>query len=157
MTYETKFHSRLASGWLIAASGRASSGFPLTPQTSSANLALGQAPRPDRVCNGSLSNPTPQDWFNKSCFTTVPSGAFRPGNSGRGILDGPGYEAFNISFSRVFHFSERYNLQIRCDASNFLNHVNFYEPNVSVNTAAGATISQADSPRQVQLAARFQF
>ena len=157
MSYETQFHSRLAKGWMIAVTGRASTGFALTPQTSASNQGLGQAPRPDRVCSGELSNPAPQNWFNKSCFTPVPSGAFRPGNSGRGILNGPGYQAFNVSFSRVFRFAERYSLQIRCDASNFLNHANFYEPNINVNIAAGGTVSQADSPRQVQLAARWQF
>jgi hypothetical protein len=157
MSYETQFHSRFTHGWLLSATGRGSSGFPLTPQTSASNQALGQAPRPDRICNGTLSDPTPQDWFNKACFVPVPSGAFRPGNSGRGIINGPGYEAFNISVSRVFRFAERYSLQIRCDASNFLNHTNFYEPNINVNVAAGATVSQADNPRQVQLAARIQF
>jgi len=54
-----------------------------------------------------------------------------------------------------FRFAEPYSLQIRLDASNFLNHVNFYEPNINVNVAAGGTIPQADGPRKVQLAARW--
>jgi hypothetical protein len=156
--YAVPFHSLLARGWELTASGRGSTGFPITPQVSNANLALGQAPRPNRVCDGTLANPTLQEWFNVSCFQAVPNGQYTPGNSGRGIISGPPWQGYNISFSRNFHFAgEKQKLQIRCDISNILNHPNFYEPSPYVNVASGATISTADSPRQIQWAARYTF
>jgi len=46
-TWQSPFqHSKLGRGWQLAGTGRGSSGFPITPATSAANLALGQAPRP---------------------------------------------------------------------------------------------------------------
>ncbi len=156
-TYQSPLHSVVGRGWQLAGTGRGSSGFPITPATSAANQALGQAPRPDRVCNGGLTSVSPQRWFDTSCFTTVPSGAFRPGNSGRGILDGPGFQTINLSLSRTFKFAERQSLQFRFEAFNVRNHANFFPPNLNVNLAAGGTIVTADSPRAIQFAVRYQF
>src|SRR5262249_3521383 len=54
--------------------------------TSGTNVTAG---RPDRICDGKISNPTIQSWFDTSCFVVPPANAGRFGNSGNGIIEGP--------------------------------------------------------------------
>jgi hypothetical protein len=147
----------LLRGWQIAGTGRASSGQPFTPQISGANLALGEASRPDRMASGKLSNPTPDMWFALSAFPAVPDGSFRFGTSGRNILDGPGLFSFNTSLSRNLSISERVRLQFRWEIFNLLNHANYGLPNVNVNAPNGGTITSASNARLMQLGARLSF
>jgi hypothetical protein len=65
----------LMSGWQLAGSGRAYTGAPFTPVTSNFNLALGTAIRPDRLAKGTVSNPTPDRWFDVSAFPVVRTAA----------------------------------------------------------------------------------
>jgi len=53
----------------------------------------------------------------------APAGTF--GNSGRGMLRGPGQWNADASVFKEFKFSERYNLQFRSEFFNTLNHANF--------------------------------
>ena len=89
------------------------SGQPFTPRVSNAVLDNGEANRPDRIGNGKLSNPTPERWFDTSAFVPVPLGAFRFGNSGRNILDGPGQVNMNLALSRRFRVYESHAFQLR--------------------------------------------
>ena len=149
--------SRLTRGWQLAASGRMYTGQPFTPQTSNADLNNGEANRPDRSAKGMLDVRTPERWFEVTAFPLVPRLAYRYGNSGRGILDGPGFVALNTSLSRRFHVREAGSLQFRWELFNVSNHTNFRMPNVYVNAPNGATITQANPARQMQVAVRYQF
>jgi hypothetical protein len=144
-------------GWQLAGTGIAHTGPPFTPTNSNANLAIGEASRPNRVCKGNVPNPTPTHWFNASCFPVVPDGSYVFGNSGRDILDGPGQIAINVSFSRNFAIRERSNLQFRWETFNVLNHPNFPLPVATVNTANAGTIQSAADPRTMQGALRLTF
>ena len=90
----------------------------------------------------------------------VPTGAYRFGNSGRDILDGPGSVAINLAFSRNFAVRERGNLQFRWETFNILNHANFAPPvqNLSLFGANGSPVATAGlitstltTSRQIQL------
>lgn len=150
-------HNILLRDWQIAGTGRAYTGQPFTPQISGANLALGEANRSDRIGKGTLANPTPDGWFDLSAFPPVPDGAFRFGNSGRNILDGPGMIAMNTSFSRNFAIRERARLQFRWEVFNIFNRANYGVPNVNVNAPNGGTITTASNARLMQFALRLSF
>jgi hypothetical protein len=143
--------------WQIAGSGRFETGTPFTPQTSSAQLDLGEANRPNRIAKGTLAHPTPDMWFDTSAFRLVPDGSYQPGTSGRNILDGPGMITLNVPLIRRIPLRERVTLQLRCEAFNVLNHPRFNLPNVNVNAPAGGTITAAGDPRLIQIAARLIF
>ena len=147
----------LLRGWQIAGTGRAYTGQPFTPQISGANLALGEANRPDRIVKGTLPNPTPDRWYNLAAFPAVSDGAFRFGDSGRNILDGPGLLSMNTSFSRNFALRERVRLQFRWEAFNIFNRANYGLPNVNVNAPNGGTITTASNARLMQFALRLSF
>lgn len=76
------------SGWQANSIVRLYSGTPLTPQLARFDFNLGEAKRPDRIGSGKLDNPTPEKWYRVEDFVPVPSGAYRFGNSGRGIVTG---------------------------------------------------------------------
>ena len=63
---------------------------------------------------------------------SIPSGDQLFGNAGRNLLNAPGAWNIDMSVSRIFKFTERWNLETRTDAFNILNHANW---NGNVNPA----------------------
>ena len=92
-------------------------------------------------------------WYDVSAFPLLPSSAYRFGDSGRNILDGPGLIDTNVSLIKRFRIQERYTVQFRCEAFNALNHPNFNLPNHNVNAPAAGTITDVRSPRLVPVRA----
>ena len=147
----------LMGGWQLAGSGRAATGAPLTMISANFNPNLGGAVRPDRLSSGKLAHPTPERWFDVSAFPTVPNGSFRYGNSGRGILDAPGFQAINLSLHKNIRLREHGQIQFRWEAFNALNHTNFNQPSTAVNVLTGGTIAAANASRSMQLGLRYEF
>jgi hypothetical protein len=50
---------------------------------------------------------------------------FVVGNSGRNILDGPGFAYLNLSMLKNFRFENRKNIRLRFESFNVMNHPNF--------------------------------
>jgi hypothetical protein len=96
-------------------------------------------------------------WFNLNGFVQVPDSAFRYGNSGRNILEGPGMMALNLSLSKQFHIGERFKAQFRWETFNVTNHVNFSQPSDTLDKANAGTITAAGAGRQMQLGLRCSF
>jgi hypothetical protein len=145
-------------GWQLAGSGTIYSGTPFTPQLSGPTQDKGLPTRPNRVCSGNLSNPTPEMWFDLSCFPQVdPSTTVAFGDSGRNILNGPGNLAINLALSRNFKIRENGRLQFRWEVFNVTNHTNFNLPNDNVDEPGAGTITSAKPNRVMQLGARYQF
>ena len=128
--------------------------------------STGTGNRPNRICDGSISNPTIDKWFDTSCFVAPTDLTGTYGNAGRNIIRGPG--AFNIDASlikntKIGHVATEF----RIEAFNVLNHPQFGNPNTTVGNAAYGTIAaMLSSPscatcgtveRQVQLGAKFRF
>lgn len=144
-------------GWQLAGSGIARSGQPFTPQYSGPNNDIAQATRPDRLLNGSMPDPSPNLWFNLAAFQAVPDSAYRYGNSGRNILEGPGSATINFSLSKQFHISERFKAQFRWETFNVLNRANFQQPSDTLDKSNAGTITSAAPGRQMQLGLRCSF
>jgi hypothetical protein len=114
----------------------------LTPITSpsygppSLNLVYrGAALRPDRIASGSTANQTLDNYFDINAFQAVPS-AGSIGNSGVGILVGPGTTAIAAGLAKNFMFSERTKLRFEATFTNLPNHPNFLPPSVDVSSPA---------------------
>jgi hypothetical protein len=70
----------------------------------------------------------------------------------------PGSKNEDIAILKNFRVTEKLNLEIRASASNAPNRVNFGAPNTTRNSADfGRITGQGNSPRNVQLGARFSF
>lgn len=134
-----------------------SSGQPFTPRVTGVDLNLGEANRPDRTANGGVDNPTPERWYDVTAFPLVPSSSYRPGTSGRNILDGPGSMTVNLGLHKRFPIRDRSYIQFRWEAFNASNHTNFRMPDRLVNGITAATITNTAPARSMQLALRFVF
>jgi hypothetical protein len=134
--------------------------------TTTGVLSTGTGNRPNRVCNGNISNPTIDRWFDTSCFVPPTDTTGTYGDSGRGVIRGPG--SFNIDASIIKNTRFGHvNTEFRIEAFNLLNHPQFANPNTTIGNAAVGTISaMLSSPscslcgtteRQVQLGFKVKF
>jgi len=106
------------------------------------------------------------DYFNKSCFTTTPvigadgiGTAF--GNSGTGIVDGPGQVNVDLSLSKLVVLPwprEGNGLEFRAEFFNTLNHPQFANPDSNfVSATFGVITSTSVNARVGQLGLKFSF
>jgi len=165
--YEIPWASqKLYGGWQLAGILTARGGLPLTVTQTQGVQSTGTGNRPNRICDGNLANPTIDRWFDTSCFvaTTDTTGTY--GDSGRGVIRGPGSVNIDASLIKNTRIG-RYTTEFRIEAFNLLNHPQFGNPNTVVGNAAYGTIStMLSSPscslcgtveRQVQLAIKVRF
>lgn len=137
------FAGAIFSGWQTNGIISLRSGQPFT--VSQGNIInTGNAPvRPDRASNGGLDNPTVNQWFNPDAFQLVScANSSMPerchyGNSGVGILEGPGFKNVDFSMFKNFGITERLKLQFRGEFFNLFNTPQFNVPNRSLNTQGG--------------------
>lgn len=154
-------------GWEFSPIFTAQTGLPLTiNQAQAVNIGGERRSRPNRLANGSL--PSDQRnvdrWFDTSAFVALAATpgqtGFFPnqifGNSGVGILRGPGYVNLDFNLAKDFRFYENIGAQFRAEFFNALNHTNFGLPGVTLGAGFGQIVSAAD-PRIIQFALKLQF
>jgi hypothetical protein len=123
-------------------------------------FALNQTPD-NTGHSAKLSNPTIGEWFNTGVFYQPPPFTF--GNTSRTLPDvrNPGIEDADLSLFKNNYFGKdrRYNLQLRIEEFNSLNHPQWGAPNTNIQSgSAFGTITSLGVPaRQIQLAAKFYF
>jgi Carboxypeptidase regulatory-like domain/TonB dependent receptor len=165
----------LLGGWELAAVVTIQSGSALTVADTNANNVFGisedraelsgSCTKNQLVSGGSIGSKL-NNYFNTSCFSTPPvigadgiGTAF--GNSGTGIVDGPGQANLDFALSKTFVFTwpiDRSNLQLRAEFYNALNHPQFANPDSNFSSPTfGVISSTAVNPRVGQLALRFNF
>jgi hypothetical protein len=165
-----RFEDAILGGWEVSTVSMWETGPFLTPITSPsldpANLNLvyrGALLRPDRIGNGNLANPRPDQYFDINAFAPTPAGAGRVGNSGVGILVGPGTVAMAGGLAKTFTLREGIRARFEATFTNLPNHPNFAAPSVDVSAPAtfGKTTSvqsaENSGNRTGQLALRIDF
>jgi len=144
-------------GWQLGSVAVIQGGLPFT--------VTGGAGRPNRTCDGSLADPTPNKWFDASCFPLpaavtdpVRGGLYIPfGNSGTYVLTGDGIFNIDLSAAKTIKVSEGTHFELRGEFTNAFNHSQFYNPLSAVNTGTTAQVVTAREARQVQLVLKFIF
>jgi hypothetical protein len=121
--------------------------------------------RPDRlpasVCSG-LTQSQGQVFDGNCFYYGWPGPIGRFGNSGVGILTGPGTAVWDLGLSKDFDLTERLKLRFECTSTNFLNHVNYAIPNMTANSSSFGTISgvqtaEGTGARNIQFDIRLSF
>jgi hypothetical protein len=155
--------SVLVSGWSLQGAYTVHSGFPLTPSSSvSSNVGRQDVNRADRMCDGNLpgGSRTLNRWFDTSCFVNHPFGRF--GNSGNGVIIGPGLNNFDFTIMKNTAIPvpgrEPVTAQLRAEFFNGFNHPSFGDPNMTAQTAQfGVIRSTRINGREIQLALKLLF
>jgi len=126
------WRGKLLKEWTAAANITAGSGLPQTPIYLAAVNGTGVTGslRPDRA-SGSIYAGSAGHFLNPSAFAAPQPGQW--GTAGRDSITGPGQFTFNASLSRTFRVGKRYNLDIRVDSLNLLNHVVYSSWNTTLN------------------------
>jgi hypothetical protein len=121
--------------------------------------------RPDRepasACNGLTA--AEGQVLDGSCFYYGWPGAIgRFGNSGVGIVEGPGTVNWNFGLSKNFPLGERTKLRFQATSTNFMNHVNLGLPTMAANSSSFGAYSSVQNiegtgARNIQFALRLEF
>jgi hypothetical protein len=105
---------------------------------------------PNRIGDGRLDSPTPDQWFDVTAFAAPPPNTY--GTSGRGVLYAPGTRTFDVSLAKRIPI-RNFRLQFRADAFNLLNTPQFGFPNANIGSAtAGRITTTVGDNRQMQFA-----
>jgi hypothetical protein len=169
--------SRLRQGWQLSGFVQAQSGAPFTifypepeASTPAALASLGNGSgglfrlgfgRPNLAPGATLddlrrggSDPT-QAYFNRAALASA-GGGF--GNLGRNALRGPRQTRFDLALSKDTKLSERVGVEVRAEAFNVLNNVNFALPVSDISDSEfGQITSTVGGPRTMQFGARLRF
>jgi len=152
----------LLNDWTVSAIITLQTGTPLTITSGlDRNLDGLTNDRADLIGNPDLDSGRPQEqlieeWFNIAAFAQPTIG--NDGSAGRSIVDGPGYRNVDLGVFRDVRLAGRTTVQIRVEATNVLNTVNFNNPGTNLNAPATfAKIRAARDMRRIQLGARVSF
>jgi len=162
-------------GWDLAAILTIQSGAALTIAGTNANNVFGISEdraqlsgrcTKNQIVTGGPSSSKLNKYFNTACFTNpsvvgVDGIATAFGNSGTGIVDGPGQANLDLALSKTVPLNwpvERANLQFRAEFFNAFNHPQFANPDTNfASPTFGVISSTAVNPRVGQVALRFSF
>jgi hypothetical protein len=147
----------ILGNWRLSGMTQFRSGPPLTPTMPASWPDVASVfvkARPNRVCDGNLSNSTMDMFFNTSCFVNPPANSY--GNSGRNIIIGPGSQYWDMSLARTFPI-EHARFEFRTDAYSVFNHQNWNSPDMGVIDANFGKIFGKNTARALQFGLRAEF
>jgi hypothetical protein len=154
-------------GWEVTGKTRFWSGFPLTVTSSGTQGTLSGTVHADYLGGSTGGNGTWQQWFNPFAFGQPADGT--TGNTGRGILRGPGINNWDASLFKNTNITERIRTQLRFEFFNLFNHTQFAGVNtgISVNIPGAAVtpatvgtagqVNGTRDSRQIQLGLKVYF
>jgi len=131
------------------------SGAPLSINVPGATLGNGWGTRANLVGDPDVSNPTAAQWFNTDAFAAPPQLAY--GDSPIGVIEGPASHILDLGLMKNFHFGDGKYIQLRIEAYNALNKVNFGNPGTTFGTANFGRILSSGGARTMQFGAKVVF
>lgn len=79
------------------------------------------------------------------------------GNAGRNSIEGPDQFTMNGSVARTFRLKDHFNLDVRLDGTNILNHVTYTSWNNTINGTTFGLPSAANAMRSLQITTRLRY
>jgi hypothetical protein len=152
----------LMGGWTLESIVGERSGLPLNITSNIDAVGNGRAAgqRPDPVSGIDPYNRQPGAllWLNPAAFNTLaPKAQKRFGYLGYNALTGPTAFSMDLGIHKTFFITERRQITFRAEAFNWLNHTTFGNPVTNASDPNFGTIRSAGTPRNIQLALKYQF
>ena len=167
----------LAKDWNTAVLVRLRSGYPFSAISGVDTGGQGQGWAPDyvNVKSGASDNPVFSGgarpctsnaafvcWFDPTAFSLPATGY--TGTVRRNSIEGPGQATVDLNFNKMVPLNGSRRLEVRLEAFNLFNRVNFgvpanviFNPDGSYNANAGRITTTQTPARQIQLGLRFTF
>jgi hypothetical protein len=155
-TLLTGWKGALFKEWTFATQITAGSGLPETPvyQAPVQGTGVTGTIRPDYT-GAPLYAASPRFFLNPAAYMAPLPGQW--GNAGRDTITGPAQFTLNASLGRTFRVSDRFNLDLRIDSTNALNHATFTTWNTIVNSTQFGLPAAANAMRSMQVTLRLRF
>jgi hypothetical protein len=141
-----------AMEWQLAAG----TGLPQTPVYFATVPGTGQTGtiRPDET--GASPHTAPSGlYLNPAAYTAPLSGQW--GNAGRDSITGPNQFSLDASLGRTFRLKDRFNLDLRIDSTNLLNHGTFTSWITTINNAQFGLPAAVNPMRSLQTTLRLRY
>ena len=177
----------LLGGWQLSAIVAAQTGPYETPyfnggDPSGTGSGTYRSQRPDRIGSGTPANQNRNNWVDRNAFVCpgqspgpnqfnchiginpatdlAPIGRF--GNSGVGVVEGPGTFNPSLAASKAFQIHERLRVRINASFTNVINRTNLADPILNLTNSSFGKVTSAISPaaggsRVGQVGARIEF
>jgi hypothetical protein len=168
-TKQNNFTGKVLGGWQVSGLITYQTGLPFTATYGGfdpagigfLNASSPAGGRPYLFGNPNTNGPnTFQQWFDTSVFqnATPTSGPAIPGNSGRGVIEGPRTFRVDFTLAKNIRFTESMSLQLRAEAFNLLNTTNFTTLGLAASTPSTfGTVTGTRDPRTIQFGIKFYF
>jgi hypothetical protein len=157
--------NHLTKAWQVGLIFQMRSGSYLTPGVTNDNALTGEPQQRPVVVAGVdpylkdpvwVSNHSQLQWINMAAFANAAPG--QRGNAANGSILGPGFWNADLALSRNIDVTGGRHVELRLEAFNVFNHVNWANPNVTVDNAnAGRITNTAGDPRIMQFAVKYGF
>jgi trimeric autotransporter adhesin len=158
------WRGKLLRRWTVTGQITAASGLPETPVYLAAVTGTGVTGsiRPSLTGAPLYSAPAGLH-LNPAAYKAPVAGEW--GDAGKNSITGPGQFVFNGQLQRSFRLKDRYNLDLRVDSTNLLNHVVFTSWNTTLNPGSNPALnsplfglpSAANAMRSLQTTMRLRF
>jgi hypothetical protein len=136
------WRGKVLKRWTVLGQFAAGSGMPQTPIYLAAVTGTGfTGPIRPNVTGASVYDAPVGFHLNAAAYTAPLPGQW--GDAGRNSITGPNTFTFNASLARTFRFKDRYNLDLRVDSTNLLNHVVFPSWDTTLNPASNPALNPA--------------
>ncbi|MEZ5362062.1 MAG: hypothetical protein R2748_06880 [Bryobacterales bacterium] len=148
----------ILGGWQLSGVYTHKTGMPWTISSPDRSGTVSRGYRADRVGDGNDGPKTVGQggaWFDTSAFSQPLVGTF--GNSGVGVVRGPGYTTLDASLQKRFSITERQRVMFRASFINASNSPIFERGNRNVTSPTFGEITSAQGSRVVQFALRYEF
>jgi hypothetical protein len=160
----TGWRGKLLKRWTVTGQITAASGLPETPVYLAAVTGTGVTGSIRPSLTGAPLYAAPAGLhLNPAAYKAPVTGEW--GDAGRNSIIGPGQFVFNGQLQRSFRLKDRYNLDLRVDSTNLLNHVVFTSWNTTLNPGSNPALNSplfglpaaANAMRSLQTTIRLRF
>jgi len=149
---------RIVGGWQVngITTFRSGAALRLTSPVSN-NLGNRAGNRPDRIADGNLpaSERRVERWFDRTAFRDPVLGRY--GNTGEGVIRGPGLVNWDVSIFKNTPIVEGKTLQFRFEMFNAFNNVNLNNPALDTGDPCFGRITSALTAREIQIGLKLLF
>lgn len=147
----------ILGNWQVSGIMTLRGGFPLTITSLDRSGTTSRGPRADRIADGAGRREAGpgRTWFDASAFRLPVAGTF--GNSGIGVVRGPGLKNVDLSLQKTFRVTESKRFEFRAELFNVSNTPEFNAPDRAVQSATFGEINSAQGEREIQFGLKFYF